>query len=290
MANEEPETVGAGQQLSAAAAKHLVVTPEFEAPDESVYVHKDLVRVVEPWTVEQHVGPVNTIERFGDIDSFAAYVKRYAGDVDNGGGEETFITWNSQRLRAVLDYHTSSPGRCQWVAEYTFEQTPEWAAWLKLHNGGAISQKAAVEALEERFEEIQDPDAATLMNLLRALRTNVNTDASAQMNEDGTTELAFAKKSSVGAGPGGTAKLPHEIQIAVPLIKGHRWADGDDAGKLAVFRLSVHLRAVVEDNAQLKLRFTIQAVEHAIDQACEDLVKQAKAALGEQLQLFRAAG
>lgn len=249
----------------------------------ALWVHKDLVQVKQAWDDETHVGPPAAHESFGDVESFASYVKRFAG----AGELAPLLTWNSQGLHAVLDYHTdqTAAGRLQWISNHPFDRSPEWKAWMALADGHAKGQREAIEALEDRGAEIVEPTPAELMNLLRTLRVTVNKSAQTELRPDGSTSVQWMDDKNIAA-RGGTTDLPSEFTIAIPVLKGHV----DNDGKPVVYALKVRLRATVNDQARLALRFTIPSAERALESVFADRVAAARAALGDQFEILRAAG
>lgn len=250
------------------------LSPSVHAPTGAAWVHKDYVKVLDDWAIEQHVGPPKASEAFGDVESWAEYVKRF-------GEGSNLLTWNSQGLHAVLDYHGDDEhaGRLQWFAKHPFERSPEWKAWMAIADGHGRGQREAIEALEDRGAEIVDPDPSTLMALLRNLRTTVNKSATAELRPDGTTSVQWIDNNNVAA-RGGTADLPPEFTINIPVLKGHP----------VLYALKVRLRVSVNDQAKLAFRFTIPNAERALEDVFADRVAAAKTALGDGFALLRAAG
>lgn len=268
----------ANEQEHEDVADHLVLIDHYEAPDGSVYAHKDFVRVVEPWAVEKHISPASGTEAFGDVQSFASYTKRHST-----GGEDgkpiTFATWNSKGFKAVLDYHDGGEaGRTQWVATYPFVATPQWTAWRNLATGQGVDHQKAVEFLDDRAPEIVEPDAASLLSLLRSLRGNVNTGASAELRPDGTTHVTFDKNTRVTAGAN-EIDLPPEFTIGIPILKG------DDQP----WKLVVKLRVTIDSNSRLQLRFTLPQAEIVLETVYAERVAKAVELLGDDIPLLRAA-
>jgi hypothetical protein len=248
----------------------------------ALWVHKDLVQVIGPWQVEDHVGPINTTERFGDVESWAVYVTRFAGE-----DGPPLVTWNSAGLLAVLDYHAVNgvADHAQWRAEMPFKQAPEFAAWMQLADGRGKPQRVAIEALEDRGAEIVEPAAGELMAMLRTLRTTVNKTAQTELRPDGSTSVTYTDDKGISA-RGGTVDLPSEITIRIPILKGHV----DDSGKPVVYELKVKVRASVGDDARLMLRFSIPNAERALEEVFADRVALAKRLLGDGFDVLRAAG
>jgi hypothetical protein len=258
------------------------LAPSVHDASGALWIHKDFVQVKQPWEDEAHIGPPRASEAFGDVESWTAYVKRFTRPEAGA-----FVTWNSQGLYAVLDYHGERGGgnRCQWIAKHPFERSAEWKAWMGLADGHAKGQREAIEALEDRGGEILEPQPADLMSLLRTLRVTVNKSAQTELRPDGTTSVQYTDDKGIAA-RGGTVDLPSEITIAIPVLKGHVGSDG----KPVVYALKVRVRASVNDQARLALRFTIPNAEKALEEVFADRVAAATAALGDGFSLLRAAG
>lgn len=262
----------------------LAIRPAWKDPQTgALYVHRDLDLAQDPWVEEQHIRPVKAAEKFGDVDSFCAYVKRFTAHDD----EPPFLTFCARGLRGLLDYHQSdgNPGRCQWTAEHPFVTSRQWRAWMELANGQPRSQKVAIEALEDLGEDIQEPKQADLMALLRSLRASVNAKADAELRPDGTISVRFEKDQTVKAGAAGAVDLPPSIKVAIPVLKGHV----DEEGRPVRYALQIRVRVSVDDNARLMFRFSAPTAEQVLEDALADRVQAAKALLGEGLPLLRAA-
>lgn len=237
---------------------------------------------------DEHVGPIDTRLQFGDVASWAAYVKRY-GPNDLA---RLLLRWSEFGLTATFDHHTDATGagdhtdtskragRDDWNAVYPFEQTVELAVWSKFANGDAISQANAVEFLDTYAQHIQSPAAADLVALLRTLRASVNHRAVTTIKPEGGTRIEFLSDQQVTTGADAlAADLPSEFTIGIPLLAGHDKA----------YALRVRVRAVVaSNNAALALRFTLPNLEASIEHAYGELVASAREALGEAYTILRA--
>lgn len=262
----------------------LVESSHLDPKSGALWVHKDLVPVVKPWEHEDHVGPVKAEEHFGDVPSWAEYVKRFASDDPDYA---PLITWNARGLRAVLDYHSSedTPGRCQWTATHPFVLSREWQAWSQRANGRAMGQRELIEFLEDHQDDVKDPDPATLTNVLRLLRAQANAKADTELAADGSTKLVFSKETAVRSGTGDVT-LPSEFSILIPVLKGHV----DAKGAPLLYRLAVRVRVSVGDDARLAFRLSIPNAERTLDAALLDQVESARAELSDTpLTILRAA-
>lgn len=255
-------------------APRLTIDPMLTPQDGSVWAWNGTgySKIVEPWAAENHLEPINRTERFGDVESWVEYVKRF------GGNDEfaPFVSWNESGLSAVLDYHAhlEAPGRCQWKAQQPFERSAQWKAWASLTDGRARRQREVIEALEDLGADIVEPDAAGLLTILRTLRATVNTAADSELRPDGSTSVAFTKDKTISAGK---IELPAEIVIGIPILKGHP----------VTYRLRVRVRVSVDDNAQLAFRLTIPSAERALEDVFADRVQAATELLGAEYSLLR---
>lgn len=270
----------------ASTAPRLAIAPSYRDPHTgALYVHADLVEVQEPWAEESHVPPIKAAEKFGDVESWVAYVQRFGapGDVD-GTTYLPHLTWSASGLKAILDYHGADlvAGRCQWVATCPFVLSPEWRAWTAFASGQPWPHKAAVEKLEDLAPDIVDPPAADLAALLRSLRATVNATAQTDLRADGTATVAFSTDKRVNL-PG--LDLPPEFAVAIRALVGHV----DDDGRPVLYRLPVKVRVSVDDQARLAFRFGVPTAERVLEDVYADRVARAKALLGDGFALLRAA-
>lgn len=259
----------------------LIVEPHVKTNDGAEFVHKDLVKVVDEWAVEDHQR-LTTAERLGDVQSWARYVQIH------GAASEPFLTWNAKGLHAVLDY----PETKRWTADYPFELTVEFRRWSGLATGAAIDLQKAVEFLEDNTPDIHEPDAASLLDLLRVLKANYTANTTVELRPDGTSKLAFSRDTRV-SGPS-DAELPNEITVAIPVLKGHVEQETDvDAGIFAGqpvrYKLVLKVRASADSNAKLSLRFNMPVMERVLEQVYAERVAAATTELGEGFVLLRAA-
>jgi hypothetical protein len=263
-------------------APKVVIAPFFKDSETgATYVHQDLVKTQEPWAEEAHIPPMRGTEKFGDVESFVDFVKRYANS------ERSLLTWSSKGLFVTLDYADAiepAPGRCQWRAEHPFVTSRQWRAWMNVASGQAVPQRVAVERLEDLAEDIVEPAATDLMNIIRSLKASANAKAETEIRPDGTTAVTFAQDTAV-RGKTGDVTLPQFIFISIPVLKGHL----SEAGKPVLYRIPVRVRVSVDEVAHLAFRFSIPNAEQVLEATYEDRVTLAKSKLGDDFELLRAA-
>lgn len=294
--NSETLAAFGGEQLESDRPP-VIVEPFHKDPvTGATWVHKDLVKVAEAWEEEAHIGPVAEHVNVGDIESFAGYVQKYSGlepeeDGTEGDSRETLITWNSARLLAVLDYHTSTPGRCGWLVEHRFARSREWLAWTSLC-ASAVTQAQAVDKLEDLADGIIEPASADLMTIVRGLRANVKREAVSEFLENGDTKFSFTASTGVTStarvADMTTVTLPSQIRIRIPVLAGHM-TEKDGQQVPVVYDLDVKVRSAVDGEGHLTLRFAMPQAEKVLEEVIAERVASAKAALGEAFTVFRAA-
>ena len=261
-------------------ARNLTVAATYtDTKTGAVYVHRDLEERVAPWASEAHISPMRGNEAFGDVDAFAAYVIRFGPPVS------TLITWNSSGLHAVLDYATGhgQPGRCQWKATMPFHPSRSWRFWSGWFNGGGLPHRLAIEKLEDYAADIVDPPSADLVNLLRSLRAHVTAKAETELRPDGTAHVTFERDQRVKTPT--EVDLPPTFTIAIQILDGHT----TDGNRPVLYRIALHLRVSVDENAHLVLRLSAPDGERALEHVHEDLVGRALTLLAESYHILRAA-
>lgn len=252
----------------------VVIAPAWVDPiSGATYVHADLEQGQREWANSEYIPPQRTHEQLGSAESWATYIKKFHGD-DLG----TLLTWGPCGFKAILDYHISmdDPGRCQWIAEMKFEFSNEWIQWRSMRENSPWPHKKAIERLEDLSEDITEPSPADLMNLIRNLRSTVNATAQTELLVDGTTRVGFTQEKAV-KGISDVA-LPSEFTIAIPVLRGSD----------VRYKIAVKLRANVDDQAHLALRFSIPSSERILDAVYKDELKIAETVLGKGYTILRA--
>lgn len=260
----------------------LTIRPSFKASDGSEYAFDGTGyhRIVEPWAVEGHVGPIKVQEQFGDIESWGAYVARY------GVGDRLLLTWSAGGLKAVLDYHMNEdePGRCAWQASHPFQTTRQWEIWKKLCQG-SLSQKALVEALEDNRLDISTPPMADLVGMIRKLRATADMAAESELGPNGETLMTFVKTTKT------SLQLPESITINIPVLKGHTALDGNGRPGPVHYTIDVRIRVdVLTDGpiARAAFRLSMPTAEQVLEAAVLDRVETARGLLPAGFDLLRA--
>ena len=82
------------------------------------------------------------------------------------------------------------------------------------------------------------PEAAEIMDIVRALRVTSKSTGDTEIRSDGTTTIAFHADTQIRGSKSGEVELPSYVTIRVPVLKG---SDVD-----SVVTLNIRLRTSVE--------------------------------------------
>ena len=226
-----------------------------------------------PGEVEHQLALVSRGGQIGSQDNVGAHLETGEREVERG---------QAQALCAF----GNAPGRRRAVAEHPFQTTRQWQAWQRIASGNAFGQKALIEALEDHREENKEPDAATLVGLLRVLRGTVNASAEASLDPNGGTKLEYTRQTQV------SVTLPETITIGIPILRGHTVPDANGVPGPVHYELVVRIRVDVLDEGKIAFRLSMPSAEQALEDAVMDRVRTAQALLDEAEQgheLLRAA-
>lgn len=260
-------------------AAHLTIQAHHKADDGSEWLREGhgYTKIVEPHEPDTYIPPFAAAEKLGDIESWCAFVERFSLE-----SVTPLLTWSQNGLKAVLDYgEMDAPGRRRAVAEHPFLTTRQWQAWQKI-TGQTHGQKALIEALEEHRQDVREPDAAKMVELIRSLRANVNVAAESELGTNGNTKLSFSRQTTT------SVELPPSLTIGIPVLKGHTAPDATGVDGPVRYAIEVLIRVDVLDGGKLAFRLSMPNAEQALEDAVADRVRLAKSTLGDAYQLLRA--
>lgn len=272
-----PESIPANSGEQPHLTPHLVITPYVVERNGATWVHKDYIASASPWELEEHVSPPAVTESLGDVTSWAEYVKRY------GAASTSFATWDTQGLKAVLDYHLIGidgepiPGRCQWRVICPFTLAPVWLSWAALTEH-PLTQTQLIDALEDLGQWVLEPTEPELLNLLRHLRASVGHAAESELREDGSNRVSWSRDAQVRGKDG--VELPAFIRIGIPVLRS----------AVTHAALAVRVRVTVGDGAKLLFRLSIPQADAALEAVLTQEVDRARELLGEEWVILRGSG
>lgn len=190
--------------------------------------------------------------RFDRASSFAFYVKMH--------GITDHILATDTQFVAFLNGHTAeNPGWHDHVASFALKPTPAWTAWMQ-QDSNWLNQQSFAEFLEDRLNEIAEPDGATLLEIATTLRVknNINFQSKIQL-ANGSVRMAYEEDIEGKAGEHGDINIPEKLILVLQPYEGTNEQQID-----ARFRWRI-------DRGSVRFRFSLgEAVERIRDQAMED--------------------
>lgn len=191
---------------------------------------KPCVVIPAAWKIENISLPPEKIANrrdFSDVESFAAYVNRFATP-----GTLLFATLTDTDCKIVahLDYHNEasmngSAAERHWsshLAGLQCVQTLEWKTWMagngpKGNKGEPFSQVAFAQFLEDNERVLRSPDAASLLELVTTLegKNNVRFNTAVKL-ANGRAKLDYEEDVELKGGVGtGQIEIPTELLCSI---------------------------------------------------------------------------
>lgn len=195
--------------------------------------------------------------RFPDKLSFIKYVNAY-----KTRNTKIFADLDRFTVQAVFDYHSDGNGKepdhCRHTAIYEPALSLEWARWKRACNE-PFSQSKLAEFLEENLEDIQKPDASTVLEVVRNLNLTKKAEFKSIDNaHTGARELVF-KETITGRGDT-TFPIPEHISLGIPVFFG---------GFAYPVKLFVRFRLT---DTKVSFALKIHRAEYVEKQAFQDLL------------------
>ena len=189
---------------------------------------------------------------FRDRDSFAAYITRHSDSKS-----VIFVDPEAHTFECIFDHHEAGeldPSEAGWgehraLLELRF--TPSWTAWQSL-NGWWIGQQDFAEFLELRIPDINHPDGAALLEIVRTLRIKLETNwSNTVVLQNNTVQMTWTEDMTTG-----NVVVPEDFTLVMRPFDGGdnevltaklRFTKPDAQGKVKFkFDLGENLRAVLD--------------------------------------------
>lgn len=151
---------------------------------------------------------------FEDTTSLAAYLKRWADEC-------TMVSVSSQdsTITASIDYHDPNFADPSWglhSARFKAQLHPTIKAWLAVE-GRTMSQIQFGRFLEDRAQDVVQPDAASVMEMVMTFDAIKRvTFRSSQRLQDGRRQFLYSEENEAK----GSTTLPDHFVIHAPIYKG----------------------------------------------------------------------
>lgn len=193
--------------------------------------------------------------KFDDAFSLAAYINRFKRPAT-----QIFADSVNYRICAIFDYHIPPEGdvldaeqHCDHQAHFTPVQSEQWKRWTGIE-GKALAQRRFAEFIEENYEDVREPAAADLLEMVTRLqaRRKVTFESGIRLS-DGTSKLTYNEETETGGK--GDMVIPSEIQLGIPVFYGgeaykvrcllrYRIEEG-----VLSFQVILNRRKMIEDSA-----------------------------------------
>lgn len=208
-------------------------------------------------------------------DSFVSYVNRWKGQ-----STRIFMVDQPQvGFTAVIDYHhpadadqvlNTLPNYKAHVVTFAPRIADEWKIWTKAE---AMTQTAFAEFIEERRFDIQTPDAATLLDIVRTFKASRKQDYdSLTYANNGDVKVHYSEETVVAGGRKEVA-VPSELTLGIPVFfKGPRFA------------VHVFMRYNL-NSGKLAFAVKVDRPEYVLDEAANDIV--ARIAENTGIEIYR---
>jgi len=155
-----------------------------------------------------------------DLESYINYVNQFKTPAARIFAEAGFQASGGKAYAlAVLDYHqdATTPGHSAHTAMFVPRYSEAWTFWSRFNGGSnaVLKQAEFAELIEERRFDINDPAAASLLDVVRTLKMKKDVDYdSLTYQSNGGVVLNYSEKVSA-QGKSGT--LPEKLTIGMPV-------------------------------------------------------------------------
>lgn len=185
--------------------------------------------------------------------SFIDYVETFKNDAES----RLFVSRDKAVMTVVFDYHSfgAVPARLAHRALYRMPWSPQWKRWTSLASR-PVNQKMFMEFIEENGEDIRNPSAADLMQMIARVQSKKSTEFTSGLRlSDGSMEISYKEEVENSGGALKTATLPSEITIGVPVF-----LDGP------AYEVKVFIRYHI-DGGKLAFQVVLNRAEFVIEDA-----------------------
>lgn len=156
------------------------------------------------------------VYRPATVDSLIAYV-------DWQNREDDTTVWvhpTSGLITAVIDDNGDEPGYRQHRAVLNLTPTPEWVYWTA-RDGTMLSQEAFAEHVEGGLQQIEQPDAADVLELAQSFHATTSASFRSSIRlASGAQQLRYEEDVEASAGRSGELTVPTTIVLLLAPFLG----------------------------------------------------------------------
>ena len=198
-----------------------------------------------------------------DQQSFIAYVNQFKEGSTSIFAEPGFLRSGQACVQAVIDYHDdAAPNRCAHVATFQPRYSDAWTRWNNAAKA-PMTQAAFAEFVEECRNDIVEPEAARLLDIVRTFKASKKVEFdSVTYQPNGDVKLVYEDRTEQKQATSGA--LPETMKLGIPVyFRGDaykvpvfvRYRVGDGAVK---FQIKIDRADVIEDEAFKMLMAAIE--------------------------------
>jgi len=212
---------------------------------------------------------------FEDLDSFIAYVNRYA--LRN---TVLYVSEQAEKAVAFIDHHHKPvevdedkdfilPEWGDHKAVFGFPKTPEWKTWMH-GNRKAMSQPQFASFIEDNLPDIVDPSQAEMLTLAREIQASTKGEFKSSFDErNGSFNLQY-QKDIQGKTKNGDVEIPETFTVQVAPFRGSPF-----------YELTARFRFRIEEDGELVIWYDLLRPH----KAWEEAVGKVKTKLEDDLSL-----
>lgn len=137
----------------------------------------------------------------------------YVANQHVDGDTTVWVHPTSGQITAVIDDSGAEPGYRQHRVELLLAPTPEWSYWAA-QDGKMLPQLAFAEHIEGGLQQIEQPDAADVLELAQSFHATTNvTFRSSTRLATGEQQLQYDEETAAVAGRTGQLNVPTAIVL-----------------------------------------------------------------------------
>lgn len=192
-------------------------------------------------------------------DAFISYLEKHCL-----AQTEVWADLTSRSVTAVINAHDDvTSGDAGWGdhrLELKLQHTPAWQAWTKL-DGAWLAQVQFAELLEERLQDVVEPDGATLTEVARTFRATKSVAfESDRVLSSGQVQLGYREEIDAKAGRAGNLDVPEKFTLGLAPFEG-----GKPYAVLARLRFSI-------DGGTLRIKYVLDRPAEVVRTAFDEVV------------------
>lgn len=152
-----------------------------------------------------------------DLASFTSYVNRFKSEATRIFASVPADQKLVPTLTAILDYHHPAQAE-NWLHRVTYQPrwSEQWQRWAQTLNGSVLKQVEFAELIEEARRDIHHPDAAVLLDVVRAFKAAKKVEFDSLVYQaNGSVKLEYSEQVEQ---KGSSGSLPEVLKLGIPVF------------------------------------------------------------------------